>query len=147
MDAEELDRYVSAAFTLEQIVSELEDSRCAFMLAEIGVEGVGYAKVALGSGPDCVEAERPIELERIYALQTHIGQGVGSTLMRTCLDFAVDSGCDVIWLGVWEQNQRAIRFYERFGFEIVGETTFLVGTDLQRDVVFARSIRPDSDSG
>ena len=80
--------------------------------------------------------EPAIELERIYAQKQLIGKGVGSALMNACLDHAARHSFESVWLGVWERNERAISFYERFGFKAVGETTFLIGTDLQRDVVF-----------
>ena len=65
------------------------------------------------------------------------GRGVGEALLNACVRQAREWGCDVVWLGVWERNPRAIAFYEKWGFRRVGEQRFLVGTDSQRDHVMA----------
>jgi ribosomal protein S18 acetylase RimI-like enzyme len=62
-----------------------------------------------------------------------IGKGVGKILMQSCLDVAKEKSKEVVWLGVWEKNQRAIDFYTKWGFEKFGETSFLLGTDVQCD--------------
>jgi ribosomal protein S18 acetylase RimI-like enzyme len=60
--------------------------------------------------------------------------------MRTCLATADDLGCDAIWLGVWERNERAIHFYERWGFVTVGNRQFALGPELQTDLVMAKAL-------
>jgi ribosomal protein S18 acetylase RimI-like enzyme len=85
-------------------------------------------------GPD------PIELVRIYVDPRAIGTGLGARLMSASLDEAAAQGAQTIWLGVWEKNIRAIRFYERWGFTKVGEKTFVLGSDPQTDHVMARGL-------
>jgi ribosomal protein S18 acetylase RimI-like enzyme len=69
-----------------------------------------------------------------------IGKGIGAALMTECLMRARSSGCDAIWLGVWEKNQRAIHFYERWGFSIVGERGFKLGSDMQNDLIMSKRL-------
>jgi ribosomal protein S18 acetylase RimI-like enzyme len=68
------------------------------------------------------------------------GRGASVILLEQCLAQARDWGCDVIWLAVWENNPRAMRFYEKNGFRVVGKTLFRLGGDIQHDFVMARNL-------
>ena len=68
------------------------------------------------------------------------GKGVGSALMRACIDKAESGGHDSVWLGVWQSNSRAVAFYQKWGFRIVGVQTFAVGDDVQPDHIMEREI-------
>ena len=98
---------------------------------------IGYAMLRRGALGPGINASDPAEIERIYADRDWHGRGVGPLLMRVCLSQARDWKCDVIWLGVWEKNPRAIAFYEKNGFRAVGRQTFLLGRDVQHDLVMA----------
>ena len=77
----------------------------------------------------------PTELARLYSQQEFIGKGVGQDLMDACFERAKAHGHDVMWLGVWEYNPRAQRFYEKNGFRVVGRHTFQLGADPQTDLL------------
>ena len=81
-----------------------------------------------------------VELARLYASAQWIGHGVGAALLNACLGAARERAGTTMWLGVWERNRRAIRFYEKAGFVPVGEQIFQLGGDMQRDLVMARPI-------
>ena len=136
----DLDAYMQKAFNAEQIASELTNPKSIFLLAEIDGELAGYAKLVLDYIEPGVAAERPVELNRLYSHQKYLGQGVGQTLMDRCFDRGREANCDVMWLGVWEYNPRAQRFYEKNGFRVVGRHTFLLGSDPQTDLLMQRSI-------
>ena len=87
-----------------------------------------------------INAEKPVELSRLYAHQKRIGQGVGQMLMDACVERARAENCDVMWLGVWEYNPRAQRFYEKNGFRIVGSHVFQLGEDAQTDLLMQREL-------
>ena len=76
-----------------------------------------------------------MEIRRIYASQYYLGKGVGKELMQAAISEAQQRGCDCLWLGVWEKNQRAIHFYKKWGFREVGTHTFSLGDDLQNDLI------------
>jgi ribosomal protein S18 acetylase RimI-like enzyme len=78
-----------------------------------------------------------MELRRIYAVQEFIGKGVGKELMYRSIHEARQRDCDVIWLGVWEKNQRAIDFYKKWGFREVGAHLFALGDEPQNDLLMA----------
>ena len=137
---EDLEDYMEKAFNLETISAELNEENSIFLVAEIENEAAGYAKVMLGSIEEGITAERPIELNRLYAKQEFLGKGVGQELMDKCFEIAEENDCDVMWLGVWEYNPRAQRFYEKNGFRFVGKHTFVLGSDPQTDLLMQRSI-------
>ena len=101
---------------------------------------VGFAKLSRGRAAGCVSGENPLELCRLYVLPDRLGQGFGGALMRACLDRARDGGHETLWLGVWEHNGRARRFYRGWGFETVGSQVFTVGADDQTDDVMQRPV-------
>lgn len=137
---DDLAYYMRQAFSLEQITAELADPKSIFLIAAIEAETAGYAKIIIDSIEQGIIAERPIELSRLYSHQKFIGQGVGQTLMDACFERARLKNRDVMWLGVWEFNPRAQRFYEKNGFRIVGRHTFQLGSDPQTDLLMQREI-------
>jgi ribosomal protein S18 acetylase RimI-like enzyme len=137
---DDLAAYMAKAFSREQIEKELAEMRNIFLIAEINDEPAGYAKLTLGVKEDGIEAERPIELNRLYAHQKFLGMGVGQSLMDECFRRALQLECDVMWLGVWEYNPRAQRFYEKNGFRVVGSHVFHLGSDPQTDLLMQREL-------
>jgi ribosomal protein S18 acetylase RimI-like enzyme len=118
-------------------LAELRDANRATWIAEVNGEAVGYAMARRESKSPHVVAHHPAEVQRIYADRAWHGRGVGSALLKACVEQSRAWACDVLWLGVWEQNPRGIAFYEKWGFRRVGAQRFLVGTDSQRDHVMA----------
>jgi diamine N-acetyltransferase len=138
--SDDLNHYMRQAFNVEQITAELADEKNIFLLAEIEGELAGYSKLILDNIEPGVTATRPVELSRLYSQQKFLGKGVGQTLMDACFAQAKNDGCDVMWLGVWEFNPRAQRFYEKNGFSVVGSHTFLLGSDPQTDLLMQKEI-------
>ena len=137
---DDLNYYMRQAFNVEQISAELADAKNIFLIAEIDGEAAGYAKIIIDNIEPGITAERPVELSRLYSHQKHLGQGVGQTLMDACFDRARAEGRDVMWLGVWEFNPRAQRFYEKNGFRIVGSHVFQLGKDAQTDLLMEKQL-------
>ena len=134
-----LREYLTHAFGEEQQSRELADANNVFWIAEAdNGEAIGYAHIKLDSRTHALQLERPAELSRIYADQRYHGVGVGQRLLAQCIDTAKAHGNTHLWLGVWEKNPRAIAFYKKHGFEVVGSQTFHVGTDPQTDLVMVR---------
>jgi diamine N-acetyltransferase len=135
---DDLDHYMRQAFNLEQITAELADPQNIFLIAEIDEKPAGYAKLIVDNIEPGITGERPVELQRLYSHQEYIGKGVGQNLMDACFARAVDEGRAVMWLGVWEYNPRAQRFYEKNGFAVVGKHTFQLGADPQTDLLMQK---------
>lgn len=137
---DDLAHYMRQAFSLEQISDELADDKSVFLIAEIDGEPAGYAKLIFESTEPEIIGEWPVELSRLYSHQKFLGQGVGQALMDACFARAKETGRDVMWLGVWEYNPRAQRFYEKNGFRFVGKHTFLLGSDPQTDLLMQKEL-------
>ena len=141
-DKRDLEDYLSSSMSIGKLEEEIRDANSIFIVAcsDHTDNLIGYAKLRNRSCHASVVGEAAIEIERIYADSSMIGKGIGAALMTECLMRARSSGCDAIWLGVWEKNQRAIHFYERWGFSIVGERGFKLGSDMQNDLIMSKRL-------
>ena len=100
---------------------------------------IGFAQLRWGDAPKYVEARNAIEIQRLYVADNWHGKGIAQQIMHSCIEEIQNRESDVVWLGVWEHNPRAIAFYKKFGFTEVGEHVFTVGDDPQRDIIMART--------
>jgi ribosomal protein S18 acetylase RimI-like enzyme len=137
---EDMKQYLSLSFSKAHIEAQLADPSSIFLLAYEDCKVVGYVMLRVSKKPISVIGTKPVELVRLYIEEEIIGKGYGSALMNFCLKEAKKNGHRTIWLGVWEKNLRAIRFYEKWGFAKVGIKKFVLGSDLQNDHIMARPV-------
>lgn len=137
---ENMAQYLAESFGPGWQARELADPLLCYGLAETQDRIVGSARLGFGVAPPEIQGRHPAEIARFYAAKEFIGRGVGRALMEYCLRTAAARGCDVLWLGVWEHNTRAIAFYERWGFSSVGTILFQLGADAQTDLVMVRAV-------
>ncbi|ELR72724.1 PaiA-like polyamine N(1)-acetyltransferase [Fulvivirga imtechensis AK7] len=135
-----MEKYLSEKFSMEAIAMEVGDPESLFFFAESAGEALGYLKVNFGAAQTEPLPGKSLEIERIYVLADYYGQGVGKLLFNKALDIAGEKAMDVIWLGVWEENPRAIRFYEKNGFKEFGRHKFMLGDDEQIDIMMRLEI-------
>ena len=126
-ESSDLANYVLESFSPAQIKNELNNTNSTFFIAELNGKAVGYAKLRENSAVDCLKNENAVELHRIYILERAKGKGVGGKLLNRCFETARAIGYETIWLGVWEQNSAALKFYEKSGFVKVGKLQFPYG--------------------
>jgi len=139
--AEDMQLYVRSAFSPRRQALELSDpSASAWLVDDEAGETIGYAMVKLGAPSHDIDARNPLEIVRFYVDAAWHGQGIAAALMATCVDQAREWGCDQLWLGVWDRNPRAIAFYKKSGFRIVGSQPFQLGADRQRDFIMVRPV-------
>jgi ribosomal protein S18 acetylase RimI-like enzyme len=131
--AENMRLYLEKSFSRQQIEAELDDPSAVFLLAYDDDVTAGYARLRQGTNAEGLNSVNALEIERIYAVQEYIGKQAGRRLMDACIGYATEKGFDTLWLGVWEHNARAVRFYEKYGFEKFGEHVFMLGSDAQTD--------------
>jgi GNAT superfamily N-acetyltransferase len=127
--------YLDEAFGIAQQSADLADPDTTILLATLDDVLVAYAQLRRGPPPECVAHADAIELQRFYLDHRAQGSGLASTLMDEVRATAAAWGAAHIWLGVWENNPRAIAFYAKCGYDDVGSKTFDVGTDRQVDRV------------
>ncbi|CAG0934957.1 phosphinothricin acetyltransferase [Thermoflexales bacterium] len=137
---EDMADYLAASFGPQKQADELADPLTTFLIAEIDHAAAGYARLRLSPPPAAITGRHPLEIARFYSDKAWIGRGVGAALMSACLDCAARHSCDTIWLDVWERNARAIAFYQKWGFAVVGTQTFQMGRDLQNDLLMQRPV-------
>ncbi|MBE9070398.1 GNAT family N-acetyltransferase [Leptolyngbya cf. ectocarpi LEGE 11479] len=136
----DMESHCAKNFGTEIQRQEILNPNCATILAEVAGQLVAFAQVQLHSPKGCVSADHPAELHRLYVGKEWHGQGVAHKIMSKILSTAADAGADHIWLGVWEHNPRAIAFYGKYGFRVVGEHIFQFGSDPQRDLVMVAKV-------
>lgn len=138
--AQDIDLHCRDSYGESIQAAEIRDSHRTTLVCH-GRHGlIAYGQLRWGSAPPCVVATRPAEIQRLYVDSPWHGKGTAQALMASLLDTAVAGGADVAWLGVWEQNPRAIAFYAKSGFAVVGDHVFILGKDPQRDLVLAKSL-------
>jgi ribosomal protein S18 acetylase RimI-like enzyme len=139
-----MEAYMSQNFTLQKFSAQIADPRATFLIAEIETTPVAFAKLYDGEVPICVSGLAPVEIERFYVDRQFHGKGVAQTLMQACFDRARQSGHGTIYLGVWENNHRAIAFYRKCGFDVVGSHVFQLGDEAQNDLLMERRLQEPS---
>ncbi|MBN7811599.1 GNAT family N-acetyltransferase [Algoriphagus sp. H41] len=130
---ENVSAYLEEAFTPSQLETELSNPASTFFVAEDGDEIVGYLKVNQTPAQTDIHDPESLEISRLYVLEEHLGSGLGKKLLDTAIDFGKQNGKKYLWLGVWEHNARAIRFYEKNGLRIFGSHPFPFGDEIQTD--------------
>jgi diamine N-acetyltransferase len=128
-----MELFLKEQFTRPRLIKEVGVPENTFLLAYHNKEVAGYVKLRQGDVPKQLKGLRALEVARIYVVKDFIGKGVGKELMQASIDIAKDRKLDVIWLAVWEKNDRAFSFYNSWGFEKFGTQVFLLGMDLQKD--------------
>lgn len=134
--------YMSKSFDQKKIAKEIEDDKVnTFLLAYANEELAGYAKLRNDRSYDQLKGARSLEVERIYVLRKFHGQQVGKALMDECISLAEAGNYEWIWLGVNDQNFKAIKFYEKYGFEVFGTKQFVLGTAIDEDFLMKRKLK------
>jgi len=137
---EDINLHCAQKFSAEKQGEEISNQQLTTLLAEVAGELVGFAQLRLAHPAACVKGDRPAELHRIYVSSEWHGRGVANELMRAVYAAAAQAGSDYIWLGVWERNLKAIAFYRKCGFAVVGDHPFVLGRDRQRDLILAAQV-------
>ncbi len=132
---EDFDQYMEKSFTLERITDEYNNPESHFYFACQKEDIVGYLKLNQGKAQTEDTLENALEIERIYVRSGLQGSGIGQLLFNKAIDLARGNSFKQVWLGVWEKNTAAIRFYERNGFEKFATHPFKLGSDDQTDIL------------
>lgn len=132
---ENMTKYLDEGFSSKKLTAELSDHNTEFYFATLEENTIGYLKLNSGSSQTELQDEKALEIERIYVLKDFHGKKIGQILYDKALQIAKQKNADYIWLGVWEENQRAINFYQKNGFVKFDEHIFKLGNDEQTDIM------------
>lgn len=125
--------YINTAFSEEALSNELKDPNASFYFVLLGDELAGYFKINRAGAQTDINEQGSLEIERIYVAKEHQGKNIGQWMMETIKELALHQGTTYLWLGVWEKNPNAIRFYQKHGFKKFGEHPYYIGKDKQTD--------------
>lgn len=130
---EDMENYLKENFSYEQVEREIKDNYSKFYIVENDEEVVAYMKLNFDKAQTEKDYYNTIEVQRIYVLQEYKGKQIGKKLMQKAIEIAKDKNLNYIWLGVWEHNINAIKFYEKLGFKKFDTHIFKLGDDEQTD--------------
>ena len=137
---EDMQKYLDENLSIEKLKTELENVNSEFYFAENNDEILGYLKLNFKDAQTEKVEENHFEIERIYVLKAFLGQKIGQILFDKAIEIGREKNLEYVWLGVWEENHRAIRFYGKNGFEIFGKHDFVLGEDVQTDLLMKMKI-------
>ncbi len=130
---ENVEKYLDESFTIEKLTEELNNKNSQFFFALVDNIPVGFLKVNIGDAQTELKDGDGMELQRIYVLQDYHGKSVGQALFEKAKSLAIEGGYPYLWLGVWEENHRALNFYRKNGFVPFDKHIFKMGNEEQTD--------------
>lgn len=134
--AEDMQAYIEDQLNLNQLTTELKNQDSVFYFARLDKEIVGYLKLNFNKAQkESVLEGKAFEIERFYILKLHQGKGLGSQLFKKAIKIGKDKGYKLLWLGVWEQNTKALEFYTKKGLTAFDSHLFQLGQDAQTDIL------------
>ena len=132
---EDMNQYLEVNLSLDQLTEELNNPSTSFFFAKSNNEILAYLKLNEAEAQTEKREVPSIEIERIYVRKEYQNRGVGQFLLDFSFQLTKDKKMKLIWLGVWEHNVSAIRFYERNQFQLFGKHSFILGSDEQTDLL------------
>lgn len=132
---ENMQKYLEEGFSVDKLTTELTNPNSEFYFAVLDNKVIGYLKINFGQAQTELKDKTALEIERIYVLKEFHGKKVGQVLYDLAFDIAKKANADYLWLGVWEENPRAINFYKKNGFVEFDKHVFKLGNDEQTDIM------------
>jgi len=127
--------YTDMAYNREQLLTEINDPLSEHYFLCDGEKKIGFLKLNLSEAQSDIRDPESLEIQRIYIDMDYQGKGLGARLLQFANERAKALDLKYIWLGVWEKNPDAIRFYQRHGYEIFGSHQFIMGDEVQTDIL------------
>ena len=132
-----MQKYLDNELTVEKLASEIKDPSCEIYIMKENHQEVGYLTLYLVNDPE-TPGKQGLKIERLYLSNSFQGKGYGPKLLEFAEEKLREHHRDYLWLGVWERNYRAIRFYEKNGFVRTGSCVFVLGEDIQTDYIMKK---------
>lgn len=138
---ENMKKYLEQGFSVEKLTESLNNPDSEFYFAFLKNNVIGYLKINHGQAQTELKNERTMEIERIYVLKDFHGKNIGQLLYQKAIDIASVRKVDYVWLGVWQENSRAINFYKKNGFVEFDKHIFVLGDDEQTDIMMRLNLK------
>lgn len=138
---ENMNNYLEEGLSKERLTVELNNSGSEFYFAILDDNIIGYLKLNFGQSQTELQDDKALEIERIYVLKDYHGKKVGQLLYEKAIQIAEQKNAHYVWLGVWEENPRAISFYRKNGFVEFDKHIFRLGDDEQTDIMMKLQLK------
>lgn len=138
---EDMKKYLDENFSTEKLTDELNNKNSEFYFAKLENTVIGYLKLNFGESQTELKDNKALEIERIYVPKEYHGQSVGQILYEKAIQVAKQKDTDYVWLGVWEENLRALSFYKKNGFIEFDKHIFKLGNDEQTDIMMKLQLK------
>ena len=138
---ENMTKYLEEGFSTEKLLGELTNANSAFFIARSELEVIGYLKLNFGQSQTELKDSKALEIERIYVLREFQGKNIGQLLYEKAMQVATQNNVEYVWLGVWEENNKAINFYKKNGFVAFDKHIFKLGDDEQTDIMMKLTLK------
>lgn len=138
---EDMKKYLDENFSIEKLTDELNNKNSEFYFAKLEDSVIGYLKLNFGESQTELKDNKALEIERIYVPKEYHGQSVGQILYEKAIQVAKQKDTDYVWLGVWEENLRALSFYKKNGFVEFDKHIFKLGNDEQTDIMMKLQLK------
>src|SRR6478735_1542970 len=142
--AENMAKYLEEDFSIEKLAAELDDKNSESYFAIFNNQVIGHLKLNFGPSQTELKDDKALEIERIYVLKKFHGKKIGQLLCEKAIQIAKQANMDYVWLGVWEENPRAISFYKKNGFVAFDKHLFKLGDDEQTDIMMKLQLKEDN---
>ncbi|MFM2016166.1 MAG: hypothetical protein RIQ51_1656 [Bacteroidota bacterium] len=139
--AENMAKYLEEAYSFEKLSAELNNPNSLFYFAMLGEKVIGYLKLNMSGSQTELKDNDALEIERIYVLKDYHGKKVGQLLFDKAIAIAKQQHLAYVWLGVWEENKRALQFYTKNGFVEFDQHVFVLGDEAQTDIMMKLELR------
>ena len=137
---EDLRDYLDASYAPDRYASQLDEQGCAVWMLEDAGRAHGYVMAGPCKLPHAEVRPGDMELMRLYMRRELQNGGHGARLFAQAMAWIAANGPQACWLGVWSENAGAQRFYQRHGFDKVGEYLYEVGTARDLEFIFRRGM-------
>lgn len=128
---EDISTYIRNNYTSEKFVADITNSQVRMLVARVDGKIAGYSKIIPDTIHEAIHAERSCKMERLYVLGEFLHLRIGQLLFDENVKIANTLQQSGLWLNVWTGNARAIRFYQKQGFEKAGDTYFRISATHQ----------------
>jgi ribosomal protein S18 acetylase RimI-like enzyme len=132
---DDLEKYIKENLSIKKLSNELNNPNSEFYFYQFNNQAVGYLKVNFKEAQTEIKDSSSLEIERIYVLNKFQGQKIGHLLLEFAIERAKNENLTSVWLGVWEENKKAISFYQKHNFIQFDKHVFKLGNDLQTDIL------------
>lgn len=138
---ENMAKYLDEEFSIENLTAELNNKNTEFYFATLDNEVIGYLKLNFGPAQTELQDDNALEIERLYVSKEFHGKNVGQLLFDKAIQIARRKNIDYVWLGVWEENSRAMNFYKKNDFVEFDKHIFQFGNEEQTDLMMKLELK------